>query len=357
MYIYLFNRSGSENIGDQLIGKTITGYLEKLGHKVNVNSVYPVPAKKILRIRMHFLSFLNDIRQIYTCDIFIIGGGNLIMDTAGSAWAIHHFWLSLVSLAFKKKYYYLAVGMNPLKLPLAQFLFRFALKKAYKISVRDSFSKGYVEQLTGRDDIVLHFDPVLSVSTIYSSVKSISNNLAVGLCPVQLDFPSIGAASPSVYKRYVSLHVKLIEHFCRAGQPVILFLNDFAIDEKVANDILARISVNEDDGFSFINKFDTITVYLEFIAGLDFLVGSRMHAIISAKNFGVPCVGLGWQSKMEALFLDQNFDGFIKVLDVLKTDNGEKDLFEEIVNFYEAVRLTPKNPLDKKIEFADFLKS
>lgn len=354
MFIYLINRSGSENIGDQLIGKTIKDYLEKFEHIVNVNLVSPVSANKFSKIKAHFLSYLNDVLQIFRCDILIIGGGNLIMDTARNSWAIHHFWLSLVSLFFKKKYYYLTVGANPLKSPLAQFLFRFALKRAYKISVRDSFSKRYLQQLTGRADIVLHFDPVLSVSTMYPLIKSASNKSTVGLCPVQLNSSSIGASS-SIYNRYVDLHVKLIEYFCRVGKPVILFLNDFTVDTKVANDIIARVLANGNKNFSFQNKFDTIIDYLEFIASLDFLVASRMHAIIPAKSYGIPCVGLGWQQKMEALFFDQNYDGFINVLDILTSDNGEEELFEEIINFYKSILSKPKIPLDKKIEFIDFL--
>jgi polysaccharide pyruvyl transferase WcaK-like protein len=351
MKIYLFNRSGSDNIGDQLIGKVIESELHKMNFEVVINKVYPNPQNIFEKIKTHIKSYFIDIRLILISDSLIIGGGNLIMDSAGIGWAVHQFWLSLLCLIFNKPYYYLTVGANPLVQKYTKLLYSFSLKNAFKVSVRDSFSKQYVESLTGRDDIELIFDPVFKISSIFP--QETSKNGCIGVCPVQLNHPSIGA-DVSWYERYIKLHVDLVNYFIESGKDVCLFINDPDIDALVFQNIHENIPSNT-LCFQTKDSFSTLSEYLLFISKLEFLISSRMHALITATSYGVPSVGLGWQPKMKYCMQDQRMEGYFDVLENLQDDISAQRLFDSIIHFYESIKDEPYSIFSNEFKLKEFL--
>jgi polysaccharide pyruvyl transferase WcaK-like protein len=333
MRIYLFNRSGSSNLGDQLIGRVIRIALEQAGGKVVLNKVYPGPNNRIHAFWTHVRSYLADIKQIAVNDRLLIGGGNLIMDSAGKGWAVHHYWLSLLCRLLNKRYDYIFVGVNPLRKKISRLLYRVALRHATKISARDSLSQRYISMLSVRDDVNLVFDPVLSIAEYFPfPLKNDDENTAViGICPVNIRHPSIGA-SPQVCSRYVELHSRMISELINRGKQVELFLNDLLVDRKIVEEISQQLP-SPLEGLRIVENFESLESYLAYIAGLDVLIGSRMHAIICGLSYGVPSLGLGWQPKMEYLFRDLGLTGYLDILNRLETDNSVDTILDEIITF------------------------
>jgi L-malate glycosyltransferase len=339
MKVYLFNRGRDKNIGDTLISEVICHFLHQEGCEVIVNPDYPLQKGKFRAIKIHFESYLQDIINIVRADITVIGGGNLIMDSSkfGPRWAIHHFWLSLLNLLLGKKYYYLCVGVAPLKTSLAKLLYRFVLRQATKISVRDTFSQKYIKELSGRYDILLWFDPVLLVSSIYPpKPPNLSDTPNIGICPIQL-YPVL-CPDIQVYQKYVTLHVKLIEYFLSENHHVHLFLNDPAKDKQVYADIIQQLPIVDAAKIRRYEKMSDHVEYLKLIQNLDFLISSRMHAVITATSYQRPTIGYGWQPKMQYFYQDQNLEGHIAILDKLLTVTSLDEIVIETINLYQKLQ-------------------
>ncbi|NUM43752.1 MAG: polysaccharide pyruvyl transferase family protein [Anaerolineales bacterium] len=341
MKVYLFNRGKDKNIGDTLISEVISHLLAQEGCQITTNPYYSLPKGLFGKLIIHIQSYAQDIINVFKNNITVIGGGNLIMDSSafGASWAIHHFWLSILNLLFGKKYYYLCVGVAPLKTNLAKKLYRFTVRHATKIAVRDTFSQKYLRDLSGKDDILVWFDPVLLISTIYPKNSSpLGKKKNIGICPIQL-YPAI-SSNLRIYQKYVTLQVKLIEYFVQEDFTVHFFLNDPEIDKKVYADILKQLPetiVPKICGFEFIPSPKD---YLELIQSLDFLISSRMHAIITATSYRKPTIGFGWQPKMQYFYQDLNLEGHIALLNKLQSNATVEEIVFETIQLYEKLHNT-----------------
>jgi len=357
MKVYLYNRGRGGNIGDAIISTVLENSLHNLGFEVILNDSYPIRRYGPLPAGLiHLNSFIGDIRKVKESDLVVIGGGNLIMDVSGvkANWALHHFWLSLLSRFFHKKYYYCCVGAAPLQTSVARFLYRRALCNARKISARDSFSAQYIRELIGREDVWEMFDPALLISSLYPIAKNKrrSKKRSIGICPVQL-YPFI-SPDPVIQQRYVKLHTRLIDTFIHNGHEVFLFLNDSGYDAAVFREIKQNIS-SSTSGFHAIETFSDYAEYLPFIASLDFLVTSRLHSAIIAVSYSIPTIGYGWQPKMKYFYQDNNLDGYINIIDNLVNEEALERTFSYTIELYNTTLFKiPKIQL-KTLRMEEFL--
>lgn len=352
MKFYVFNRSDSANIGDQLIGEIINKTLYSEGHTIIKNKVYRRANGRIRLLFLHLLSYLSDVRILLQVDSLIIGGGNLVMDVTGIGWAVHQFWLSFLCLLFRRDYFYLCVGVNPLQHSISRKLYRFAINHAKKVSVRDSGSKEQLRRLTSRSDIVIIPDPVLMVSRFYP-VQTERHNV-IGICPIQ--FKKVVKHSPlsqTLHDSYVDLHVKLANYVISEGYTVQIFVNDPDVDQITADEIVQRLSSNSEQIIYKPTPTER-TEYLKLISSLTFLVTSRMHAAICAISYSVPCIGLGWQPKMKHLFQDLETDGYINIITLLSEKTSDQALLQLIKMFHCGQHVHPKLVLTQRT-IIDFL--
>jgi polysaccharide pyruvyl transferase WcaK-like protein len=338
-----------------LINEVITNLLVKNGCQVTTNAGYPDSRGRFGRLRAHFASFSNDALGVYRNDIVVIGGGNLVMDASGIGirWAVHHFWLSLLCQISGKPYYYLCVGSAPFQTHHAPRLFRYAINHAQSISVRDSYSKELLQELTGREDIKVFFDPVILISSIHPIAKpSESDRTTIGICPVQL-YPDI-SDDKLLYQKYIELHIRLIQYFYENQYNVILFLNDYRFDKKLFQEIRSHIA-SDPPRLTIKEEIKDSTDYLKLIRQLDFIITSRMHTVITATSYGIPCVGYGWQPKMEYFYRDQELNGYINILDKLQKGTTVEKMLEETIDLYRLMVNKPVNLRSATFPLYDFL--
>lgn len=347
MKFYVFNRSHTSNIGDQLIGEVIRLTLHSTGHVTIINKGFQLNESSIHSAKQHILSYLSDIKNLKNVDALIIGGGNLIMDTTGVGWALHQFWLSMLCWFYKKDYFYLCVGVNPLNYKSSRLLFQFSLNRAKRISVRDSGSKFYLEELTARNDIQVIPDPVLSISTFYPSRSQRSK--VIGICPIQFE-KVIGPKN--LHEKYVELHINLAKYFISLGYKVSLFSNDPDIDHQTTVEIAQQLPPEGIQIEELVSK--DRKKYLSFINSLSYLVTSRMHAAICAISYGIPCAGLGWQPKMKFLFQDLNLEGYVDIITLLSEKSLEES-FEQVVQVFHTNQHSPVLPRNQELDIAKFL--
>lgn len=152
---------------------------------------------------------------------------------------------------------------------------------------------------------------------------------------------------------YPLLCSKIIEMLLEKGREVVL-ISHVIVDETTItdNDYCASLRLKEK-----YPQIEIAPVYKnpieakDDISGLDFFIGSRMHAVIAAASSGVPAVSIAYSRKFAGVFEPLGYDA---ILDA--TTMGTEEILEQ-VTFYvehsgelkEKVRHTYENA-DKRLE-------
>lgn len=99
--------------------------------------------------------------------------------------------------------------------------------------------------------------------------------------------------------------------------------------------------------------FDTPMEAKSYISGLDYFVGSRMHATIAAFTSGVVTIPIAYSRKFEGLFQDLDYPYVINATEDNKTTILKK-IFDILEN-EENTRTVYNKSLNKSIEMREFL--
>jgi polysaccharide pyruvyl transferase WcaK-like protein len=222
-------------------------------------------------------------------DVVIFAGGNMIMDLSVTWPYIIKKYIDLIS-HYDKSFYFMYVGVGPLKYRESIKILKKSFKNVKGISVRDEISKQIASKFVDEEKIKLTVDPVfLNGIEKISRIKSIIP-LQIGICVLgsmcfnnKQDF--------NVYLKGVERLIKLL------------------IKEKNTNIILFSTELMDYESISIVNdniKSDNVKV--EHISSIDelvmlydrinFLVGGRMHSMILAQNRLLPFLGIQWQNKI-----------------------------------------------------------
>jgi polysaccharide pyruvyl transferase WcaK-like protein len=154
---------GVNNIGDEAI---LTAMIEQFSSipevRLHVLALEPKFVRKIYKINssncLWHRNPLTFIKATSTCDLFILGGGELIHDF--SIWR-HPIFGVFLSKVFQKKAMTYAVSARPFKSSAGAAVFRNALEAFDVITVRDNFSKDYISSLGITKKIHVTADPTL----------------------------------------------------------------------------------------------------------------------------------------------------------------------------------------------------
>lgn len=252
------------------------------------------------RLNTHYAAALED------SDAVILGGGQLLADTdlnfplkvqaalrvakaGGASVSVH------------------GVGVSKTWSPEGHALFADVLAAGLThAGVRDKSSAVHWAAHFGKPvDAVVRDPGVLAAQTFGPVEKSRTTNPRVGL----------GIAHPSTLKMhaddpgaqgvaYIDLFAELARRIVSSGRDAILFTNGATDDEAFLARLRARLT---DDGasahgISFAPQSSTPAELSHLIGGFDAVVAHRLHANIVAYAYGVPHVGLGWDSKVGAFF-------------------------------------------------------
>lgn len=103
---------------------------------------------------------------------------------------------------------------------------------------------------------------------------------------------------------YIQFLERVLSLTCDRGFQAVLVVHDEHQDRKIAE--LIRDNLGRD--LPIVEHSDP-RFLKAVLARAAFVVGSRFHALISALSCGVPCVGVGWSHKYEALFSEYGISG------------------------------------------------
>lgn len=172
------------------------------------------------------------------------------------------------------------------------------------VGVRDTISAAaWTDQTNGAGPAPqLTRDPGIMAAEVYTA--PILPRHAVGVCvtdPMILSYHADSTVAGTRGDFFADLALALVA----GGRDVALFCNGATEDRTALAQLAAHPKLTALIGsgkVSVVPAPDTPTQLAAVIAGCEAIIAHRLHGCILAYAFQVPCVGLGWDRKLESFF-------------------------------------------------------
>ena len=255
----------------------------------------------------HLLDFF---RKLSVDIVFCIGAGDSFSDIYGT------FRYKIVNEPIRffhsigKPYVFLPQTIGPFDDPKIRASAKKTLENACSIMVRDQQSCDVAHELAPSKRIESFIDLAFFLGYNQHVFSHEKINVGINVSGLLWNSPQESFSIESDYRKTI----KQVMDFFVGMQDVNVFLvahvpgkqktqdNDFFVAQEIA-------AGYQDKAVSVAPYFETATEAKNFISGLDFFAGARMHACIAAFSSGVPVVPMSYSRKFNGLFLDTlNYD-------------------------------------------------
>ncbi len=276
--------------------------------------------------------------------IMDIGQGDSFADIYGAKrfWEIDK--IHRVARWFKKPYIFLPQTIGPFKNEKLRTKAIRSMEGAKMVMVRDSQSLDYVKSLTSKAHVGEYIDVAFFLP--YQKIEFCHDYIHVGLnisgllwnggytrnnqFGLKADYPKAMRQAIDYFLSQPNVRLHLISHVASGERNVE---SDYAVEYD-----LWRAYHHE--RLVLAPLFHTPIEAKDYIAGLDFFMGARMHATIAAFSAGVPVVPMAYSRKFNGLFVDTlHYDHLVD----LKEDDEEciigkvKKAFEHRTTLHEEI--------------------
>lgn len=358
--IVLCGHYGATNLGDEAIGLSIvqslrkqhpqakivmlsydptrtTAFYNKYAPELNISSVYLLP----LGIRSLLRGILKGelwrtLKEIRTCDRFVLGGGGLFTDErlfAVFLWGIHAFFAN----HYKKTLHMIAQSVGPLKSRVGKWVTRKAFSKASFISVRDEESKKMLKSVGIKNEITVSTDAVFGLKIDGKNDKNMVNQEVDKKC-IQEGLNSYfvfsvrpwGNKSEYLYKNIIQAVQQISEKYKLL--PVFV---PFQLIKENDQQLLNKIIVQNGLGSQIeVRKYtDDIFEILNLISGAKFTLGVRLHSLLFSLRVGVPIIGISYSPKIKNFMKGSDVDLSEYILPM----NHEEKMVQNIMNLSDRI--------------------
>lgn len=318
----LFHSTCSENLGVGALTQSQIDILKSVAHHTRntphitivdwktPNKAYiSDPLVTVLPVgRSEIMNPLKLMSALYGSDLVIdIGAGDSFSDIYGAK----RYWLmsliKLQALVGSKQYILAPQTIGPFTKRHRKFVARILTKLATKIIVRDERSADYVSQWSLGSKLVTATDLAFSLPFTQHSKSRKRPKVGLNLSALLWHEGANFALETSFQTTTQSLIKNLLEH--PEKPEIFLVPHVLASSNKIEDDYaLAKLLQKRFPTLKIAPRFKDPSDAKSFISGLDFLVGTRMHACIAAVSSGVACTPWAYSRKFEGLFSDLNYN-------------------------------------------------
>ncbi|MBR6126637.1 polysaccharide pyruvyl transferase CsaB [bacterium] len=278
---------GFDNFGDEAIAHVLSDKLKSEGAEcVTLISSNPEKTSEIHGVDS--CGMFKFLPSLIKSDVLISGGGSLLQDVTSLKSLIYYLGVIYSALFFGKEVEIFAQGIGPINSKIGQVLTKFALKRAKKISVRDSKSQELLKSWGMNSELVK--DPIFGIE-----VKKSENYDTVG---IQLRGVNKGLSAEFLNR----LADTVIKYFADK-KIVILSLQD-SLDSAVCEEF-SRILKTKNIDSEVLNSLDVNQV-IERICNLEYLISMRFHSNVIAIKAGVKTLAINYDPKVEKLAEEYN---------------------------------------------------
>jgi len=309
---------GMGNVGDEAILSALVNEYESRGFRVVVLSANPRRTRSLHEVEVCRERLLSPCfwRSLIRCSRLVFGGGGKYGKDTFRRIAL----LALLAKLMGKSVEFRAVGVYPYQWcgavtlyaedPL-DFLTRLSLKLALELAdsstVRDEYSKRFIEsRITGKRSF-LELDPALRLEPDVLSAENVLKSLGLGVddtvIGLNVRFLRSGNFSKTLRTLIQSLNIYLKEDdsakilfipFGYGSTPYRFFDDDIAI----GNLIKKYLSNDVVDRYYIIDRELKPQVILGVFRFLRAAIVVRYHALVFAHKFGIPVLCIAYDTKI-----------------------------------------------------------
>ncbi len=253
-----------------------------------------VAGTAVMIIVLAGLIILTHITEFFGSDLLISGGGSLLQDV--TSWKSMMYYLSIIGMGifFRKKVFLYSQGIGPVRYHWGRWILRTVMNHVDAITVRDSESKFFLEQLGVKNRIYYTADAVLSLSPVPHDIGR--EILRKNHIPTNKKLIGISIRrwmNTEVWTKQLKNYIIKING--KEEYNFVFIPMQFPEDYKTAKEFCDKIPHT----FILSHSYGTEEL-MSLIGNLDLLIGIRLHALIFAALMHVPFIGISYDPKIDS---------------------------------------------------------
>ena len=317
----LWHSSNSANLGIGALTVSNIAIIEKVADRLGLSVRFKIfqwqdPERdyvnrenvEIIRLRAkHFLLHPAFLKHIRKCNFVLdISAGDSFADIYGAKRFILNACSKLSTLIARRKLILPPQTIGPFQRGWSRFVAGLLMKASSTVLTRDDLSTKYVKQFNLGDNLieatdvafVLPYDPpsktnatgTIQVGINVSGLLFNGGYTGQNMFGLKADYPETIRSLIKQFQQLENCQVHLVAHVVPQNLPVE---NDLLVATKLGDEF---------PGVVVAPQFENPTAAKNYISGMDFFCGSRMHACIAAFSSGVPVLPLAYSRKFAGVF-------------------------------------------------------
>jgi polysaccharide pyruvyl transferase CsaB len=303
---------GNGNLGDEMILRSML---------IDLRSTFPKSSITVLTDnveetrRLHGVAaidrgkggidILKRLTALTSADLFILGGGNPLMDYGKTDRHVPH-WLKWMELAQRLGVRTMAYGLGagPIRSETGKQAIRRILHKADAVCVRDRMSLQLLREL-GLVNVILTADPVLLLPEFYGIRRDANTpankNLHIMVClrhwhedsntvPDESAFAALKLSLAAALSR-LRLEFKARITF------VPMRIQDPSDDDRIIAREVLRL-MGDEDGVTVLDCVPDDETFIRMTSQSELVIAMRLHPLVIAASLGVPVAGINYHQKV-----------------------------------------------------------
>lgn len=276
---------GFANFGDDAMLSVLVDYLKNKNCDITALSSNPELTKKIFDIKsLYYKSPISILKGIYSSDILISGGGNLIQNETSTLSLLYYLFVILLAKLMFKKVILFSQGIGPVKGFLPVLLSKIILKLPDLITVRDIYSQRILTKWGIKSKFT--YDAVWNIETLEYKPKDIVGIQVRDYKLLHKDF-------------YKKLAQYIDSFFSQYKIKIFAFQNSNDLKEcaKLQRELRIR---NKQIDVTIVPYDDPKQVIQDF-SNLKYLIAMRLHANILGLKYGIKVLPISYSVKVRNL--------------------------------------------------------
>ena len=302
-------------------------------------------------------------KEYVKADILLLGHDNLFANPFGSSLFFMNSYQILMARVIGKPCVILGASIGPFRYRFLEYIFKFILKKANIILLREIYSYEYAKVIGIEEkNMMLATDPaVLLKASPMDRIEEIKQKEGI-----DLKKPCIALMTSSFLFRHINyptmnLEERYWKHVSQISSSIDKVINDLQVefifmyhatfpsdDRDVMRDIFRTLS--RKDSVKIIENDYSVEDLKGLIGSCDLFIGERTHSLISAVTMCVPCIAISHKDNFKT-------DGIIGELfglqdRIIFIEEFEEKAFVQLIKHTWETRKKIHNDLEEALSIA-----
>ena len=313
---FIFGYYGFRNTGDEAILQTIINQIRKAIPKAEITALTYKSKETSERFGINAIS-RNDFRElvkaIRSSDAVISGGGSILQDATSNRSLLYYLAIIYLAKKFGKKVMFYGNGFGPITNSINKKLAKLIINEVDAITVRDYYSKEFMQSLGIKKNITVTADVVFAMEK--PSEESTMEILEKET--LRLDKPIIGISIRKWkgQENYKGIIAKTADYLVKRNFQVVFIPMQYPDDYVISNEIIGMM----DTSAKVIEEQYSPQQILGLIGKLHLLIGMRLHSLVFAAIANVPMIGIEYEDKVKSFLklVNQKSGGRAENLDMI----------------------------------------